>query len=85
VNLAPNDHAVYVGMSAFVHKGGMHVSAVQRNPITYEHTAPENVGNSRRIVISEQAGLNNVLSKAASFGIKLQKDDDAFRHILQRI
>lgn len=85
VNLAPNDHAAYVGISAFAHKGGMHVSAVQRNPITYEHTAPENVGNSRRIVISEQAGLSNVLSKAASFGIKLQKDDDACRQILQRI
>ena len=85
VNLAPDDHAPYVGLSAFAHKGGIHVSAVQRNPITYEHISPNLVGNSRRIVISEQAGLSNVLSKAASFGINLQKEDPACRQILQRL
>lgn len=85
VNLAPDDHAPYVGLSAFAHKGGIHVSAVQRNPITYEHISPDLVGNSRRIVISEQAGLSNVLSKAASFGIVLKKDDPACRQILQRL
>jgi 2-isopropylmalate synthase len=85
VNLAPDDHAPYVGLSAFAHKGGIHVSAVQRNPMTYEHISPDWVGNSRRIVISEQAGLSNVLSKAASFGIDLHKDDPACRQILQRL
>ncbi|NJK34601.1 MAG: citramalate synthase, partial [Oscillatoriales cyanobacterium SM2_2_1] len=85
VNLAPDDHAPYVGLSAFAHKGGIHVSAVQRNPITYEHIAPELVGNDRRIVISEQSGLSNVLSKAASFGIELRKDDPACREILQQL
>ncbi len=85
VNLAPDDHAPYVGLSAFAHKGGIHVSAVQRNPRTYEHVAPELVGNDRRIVISEQSGLSNVLSKAASFGIQLTKDDPACREILQQL
>jgi 2-isopropylmalate synthase len=47
VNLAPDDHAPFVGRSAFAHKGGIHVSAVQKNPLTYEHIAPEQVGNCR--------------------------------------
>lgn len=85
VNLAPDEHAPFVGLSAFAHKGGIHVSAVQRNPFTYEHIAPEQVGNSRRIVISEQAGLSNILSKAKSCGIALKKDDPASRQILQKI
>lgn len=70
-NLAPDDHAPYVGLSAFAHKGGIHVSAVQRDPQTYEHLVPEWVGNCRRIVISEQSGLSNVLEKARRFGMNL--------------
>jgi 2-isopropylmalate synthase len=85
VNLAPDDHAPFVGLSAFAHKGGIHVSAVERNPLTYEHMQPEQVGNRRRIVISEQAGLSNILAKARSFGIELDKHDPACRHILQRL
>ena len=85
VNLAPDDHAPFVGLSAFAHKGGIHVSAVERNPLTYEHIQPEQVGNRRRIVISEQAGLSNILAKARSFGIELEKQDPACRQILQRL
>lgn len=85
VNLAPDEHAAFVGRSAFAHKGGIHVSAVQRNPITYEHIAPEAVGNQRRIVISEQAGLSNVLAKANLFGFHLDKQDPACRQILERL
>ncbi len=84
-NLAPDDHAPFVGMSAFAHKGGIHVSAVQRNPLTYEHLQPEKVGNQRRIVISEQAGLSNVLAKAANFGLDLTKQDPACREILEHL
>ncbi|OIP74652.1 MAG: citramalate synthase [Oscillatoriales cyanobacterium CG2_30_44_21] len=84
VNLAPDDHAPFVGSSAFAHKGGIHVSAVQRNPFTYEHIAPESIGNLRRIVISEQAGLSNVISKVETFGICLRKEDSACRQILQK-
>ncbi|MDJ0730390.1 MAG: citramalate synthase [Crocosphaera sp.] len=85
VNLAPDDHAPFVGRSAFAHKGGIHVSAVQKNPLTYEHIKPENIGNERRIVISEMAGLSNVLSKAKTFGIELKKEDTACREILAKI
>jgi 2-isopropylmalate synthase len=85
VNLAPDDHAPFVGRSAFAHKGGLHVSAVQRNPITYEHINPEAIGNQRRIVISEQSGLSNVLSKASSFGIDLNKQDPACIAILEHL
>ena len=85
VNLAPDDHAPYVGRSAFAHKGGIHVSAVQKNPLTYEHIQPELIGNQRRIVISDQSGLSNIISKAASFGIDLNKQDPRCREILQQL
>ncbi|MEA5505513.1 citramalate synthase [Halotia wernerae UHCC 0503] len=85
VNLAPDEHAPFVGRSAFAHKGGIHVSAVERNPLTYEHIQPEQVGNHRRIVISEQSGLSNVLAKARTFGIELDKQTPQARQILQRL
>ncbi|MBD2242973.1 citramalate synthase [Nostoc sp. FACHB-888] len=85
VNLAPDEHAPFVGLSAFAHKGGIHVSAVERNPLTYEHIQPEQVGNHRRIVISEQSGLSNVLAKARSFGIDLDHQKAEAKQILQRL
>ncbi|MBW4686609.1 MAG: citramalate synthase [Komarekiella atlantica HA4396-MV6] len=85
VNLAPDEHAPFVGRSAFAHKGGIHVSAVERNPLTYEHIQPEKVGNRRRIVISEQSGLSNVLAKARTFGIELDQQKAEARQILQRL
>jgi 2-isopropylmalate synthase len=85
VNLAPDDHAPFVGRSAFAHKGGIHVSAVERNPLTYEHIEPEQVGNQRRIVISDQSGLSNVLAKARNFGHDLNKQDPTCRKILERL
>ncbi|MBW4613268.1 MAG: citramalate synthase [Desmonostoc vinosum HA7617-LM4] len=85
VNLAPDEHAPFVGRSAFAHKGGIHVSAVERNPLTYEHIQPEQVGNRRRIVISEQSGLSNVLAKARTFGIELDKLKAEAKQILQRL
>jgi 2-isopropylmalate synthase len=85
VNLAPDEHAPFVGRSAFAHKGGLHVSAVERNPLTYEHMQPEQVGNRRRIVISEQSGVSNVLAKARTFGIELDKNNPTTGQILQRL
>jgi len=73
-NLPHNKYQPYVGRSAFAHKGGIHVSAVKRNPLTYEHIDPEKVGNVRRILISDQAGKSNVLHKAKEFGIELDPD-----------
>ena len=56
LNRAPNRHAPYVGESAFAHKGGIHVSAVQKDPRTYEHVPPDSVGNRRRLLVSDQGG-----------------------------
>jgi len=85
VNLAPDDHAPYVGLSAFAHKGGIHVSAVQRNPRTYEHVDPQLVGNQRRVVISEQAGVSNILAKTQELGIDLDRQHPLSRTILERM
>jgi 2-isopropylmalate synthase len=85
VNLAPDDHAPFVGLSAFAHKGGIHVSAVEKNPKTYEHITPEQVGNRRRIVVSDQAGLSNILVKARNFGLSLDKQDPHTRQLLNRL
>jgi 2-isopropylmalate synthase len=64
----------YTGVSAFAHKGGVHVSAMQRNPKTYEHVTPESVGNTRQILVSELAGRSNVLAKLAHKYPKLTDD-----------
>ncbi len=85
VNLAPDDCAPFVGRSAFAHKAGVHVSAVEKNPLTYEHIQPELIGNQRRIVISDQSGLSNVLHYAAKFGINLSKQDVTCRQILEKL
>ena len=62
-NLQPNVRAPYVGDAAFAHKGGVHVSAVAKNPETYEHIPPETVGNDRQILLSDLSGRANVLAK----------------------
>ncbi len=84
-NLVPNEKQPYVGASAFAHKGGIHVSAVERNPATYEHIEPEQVGNVRRVLVSDQAGKSNVLFKAKEFGIELEKDDPLAKEIVTRV
>ncbi|WP_204103519.1 MULTISPECIES: citramalate synthase [Spirulina sp. CCY15215] len=84
-NLAPDEHAPFVGLSAFAHKGGIHVSAVEKNPLTYEHINPESIGNERRIVISDQAGMSNIVSKARNFGIELEPKDATARGLLNQL
>jgi len=85
VNLAADDHAPYVGRSAFAHKGGIHISAVERNPKTYEHVEPSAVGNNRHIVVSSSSGASTVLSKARSYNIDLKKEDPVTRKIINRV
>jgi len=75
----------YVGESAFAHKGGMHVSAVLKHPETYEHVAPESVGNHRRVLVSELAGKSNILFKAREYGIDLDRETPDSRRILDRL
>lgn len=84
-NMAHNPYQPYVGEAAFAHKGGIHVSAVKKNPKTYEHIEPEQVGNIRRILISDQSGRSNVLHKAKQFGIDLGSNDPVVTSILNQL
>jgi 2-isopropylmalate synthase len=84
-NLSPNKYQPYVGQSAFAHKGGIHVSAVQRNPLTYEHLEPEKVGNVRRVLISDLSGKSNVLVKAKKFGLDLDSKDPVVSAIVKEL
>jgi 2-isopropylmalate synthase len=63
INRLGPDNQPYVGPAAFAHKGGVHVSAMQRNERTYEHVSPASVGNARRVLISEMAGRSSLLAK----------------------
>ncbi|MDY7033768.1 MAG: citramalate synthase [Thermodesulfobacteriota bacterium] len=82
-NLRPNKHQPYVGDSSFAHKGGIHVSAVKKNPETYEHIKPELVGNKQRILVSDLSGKSNILSKAAEFNIDLRDNSPIALEILE--
>ncbi len=82
-NLPHNRYQPYVGESAFAHKGGIHVSAVKRNPITYEHVEPEKVGNIRRVIISDQSGRSNLVYKAREFGIELDSNDPVMAKLIK--
>ena len=77
--------APYVGSTAFAHKGGIHVNAVQKLARSYEHISPEQVGNTQHILVSELSGQSNILLKAASLGIDLQKGSPQVLEILQEI
>ena len=85
LNRKPNKHLPYVGAAAFSHKGGMHVSAVQKDPKTYEHINPEKVGNVRNIVVSDQSGQSNILSRLKFIGIDIKKDDPKIKKLLMRL
>jgi 2-isopropylmalate synthase len=85
LNRAPNRHAAYVGPSAFAHKGGLHSSAVQKDPRTYEHVPPDSVGNVRRILVSDQAGRSNLLARLAEVGIALDARDARLTRLLEEI
>ncbi|MGQ9510458.1 MAG: citramalate synthase [Thermaceae bacterium] len=74
-NLTPNRRAPYVGEAAFAHKGGVHVSAVLKNPRTYEHIPPEWVGNARRFLVSDLAGRSNLLAKLQEIGVDVNGEE----------
>lgn len=77
--------APYVGATAFAHKGGIHVNAVQKLARSYEHIRPEEVGNTQHILVSELSGQSNILLKAASLGIRLEKGSPEVLEILREI
>ena len=85
LNRKPNQHLPYVGAAAFSHKGGLHVSAVQKDPKTYEHINPEAVGNSRNIVVSDQSGKSNIVSRLNSIGIDFKQDDPKIKKLLEEV
>ena len=76
-NLQPVDRAPYVGRSAFAHKGGVHVSAVMKEPRAYEHIVPDLVGNKRRVLVSDLSGQSNIRYKAEELGITLTEKKQA--------
>lgn len=84
-NQVPNDHQPYVGVSAFAHKGGVHVSAITRHDATYEHMTPAAVGNKRRVLISELAGRSNMILKAREFDIDLEKHPGALEKVIHQV
>ena len=85
LNRSPVRNAPFVGESAFAHKGGLHVSAVEKDPRCYEHICPELVGNHRHIVVSDQAGRANVLSRFREIGIDIDPADPKINRLLETV
>ena len=85
LNRKPNQHLPYVGAAAFSHKGGLHVSAVQKDPKTYEHIDPIDVGNVRNIVISDQSGKSNIISRLKSIKIDIKENDPKIKKLLNEV
>jgi 2-isopropylmalate synthase len=85
LNRASNRHAPYVGESAFATKAGIHASAIMKEPATYEHVAPEAVGNRRKLLVSDQAGRSNVLAELDRIGLKVDKNDPRLIRLLEEV
>ncbi len=85
LNRVPRKQAPYVGASAFAHKAGLHASAILKHPSTYEHVAPELVGNERIIPMSNQAGQSNLRRRLAEAGLSVDKGAPELGRILERV
>ncbi len=81
-NMKLHSNSPYVGRSAFAHKGGMHSDGVKKNPNSFEHIAPESVGNKRNIILSEVAGRTAILNKIAEIEPSLTKDSKEISEIM---
>ena len=84
-NVPPVNSRPFVGKSAFAHKGGVHVSAIMKNPRAYEHISPELVGNKRRVIVSEQSGKSNIEYKAKELGVDIGKNGVTGHQIVSSI
>jgi 2-isopropylmalate synthase len=84
-NMVPDDHAPYVGVSAFAHKAGLHVAGMVKSVAAYQHVSPELVGNERRILVSELAGQRNVLTKIKEQGIDVDLTPEEARRLLEHV
>jgi 2-isopropylmalate synthase len=85
LNRSPNKHAPFVGASAFATKAGIHASAVLKDPRTYEHVAPESVGNARKVLVSDQAGKSNLIAELERLGVSMDRDDKRLGRVLDEI
>ena len=85
LNRAPLRSAAYVGESAFAHKGGLHVSAVEKDPRTYEHVEPTLVGNRRHVVVSDQSGRANILARFRDIGLAVEADDPKIATLVETV
>ena len=84
-NIRPDIRQPFVGATAFAHKGGIHVNAVEKVARSYEHIEPEAVGNRRRVLVSDLSGRSNILMKAHELGMDLTKNTPEVREILQQL
>lgn len=84
-NIPPDDRQPFTGKNAFAHKAGVHANAVLKEASAYEHMAPELIGNSRQILISDQAGASSLMFKAKQWGIDLDKDDPRTKDFIVQI
>jgi len=84
-HLKANPRLPFVGQAAFAHKGGLHVAAVRRDPSTYEHLPPEQVGNQRRVLISDQAGRHNIMALAERLQLHLDPEGELVREIAAQV
>jgi 2-isopropylmalate synthase len=84
-NLAPNERDPYVGHSAFAHKGGMHIDAIQKNPLSFEHIVPHSVGNERRILMSEVSGRSTILKRIREVTPWVNKDSRETQFIMDEL
>src|SRR5499425_3072802 len=82
LNRPPNRHAPYVGESAFATKAGIHASAILKEPATYEHVAPETIGNRRKLLVSDQGGRSNVLAELDRIGLTVDRNDPRVTRLL---
>ncbi len=85
LNRAPSVQAPYVGTGAFAHKGGVHASAVAKNPRSYEHVDPAEVGNERQIVVSDQAGRANLLARLKEIGVEIDPKDPRITDLVEAV
>ncbi|MGI5911687.1 MAG: citramalate synthase [Syntrophomonadaceae bacterium] len=84
-NMPHYNNQPFVGHGAFAHKGGIHVSALLKDSLTYEHINPEEVGNHRRVLVSELSGLSNLLYKAKELNIDVNTYDAETRKLIKQI
>ncbi|HUZ31071.1 MAG TPA: citramalate synthase [Xanthobacteraceae bacterium] len=85
LNRSADRHAPYVGESAFATKAGIHASAIMKDPATYEHVAPESVGNKRKLLVSDQAGRSSLLAELDRIGLAVDKDDPRLVRLLDQV